>query len=107
MASYKVYFRASALKELEKVPKADQIKILKHINNLAHNPRPYGYKKLVNRDEYRIRQGDFRIVYSVHDDVLVVWILKIDRRDNVYKVREANVEYLAEEKATKMPRNNT
>jgi mRNA interferase RelE/StbE len=103
MALYKVHFRASALKELEKVPKADQIKILKHINNLAHNPRPYGYKKLVNREEYRIRQGDFRIVYSIHDDVMVIWILKIDRRDDVYRAREARAEYHAGESRKHTP----
>jgi mRNA interferase RelE/StbE len=107
MALYKLHFRASALKELEKVPKTDQIKILKHINNLAGNPRPYGYKKLVNRNEYRIRQGDYRIIYSIHDNELVIWIVKVDRRDGVYKAREEKVEYDAGEKAKKTIRNNT
>jgi mRNA interferase RelE/StbE len=95
MALYKLHFRASALKELEKAPKADQIKILKRINNLALNPRPYGYKKLVNRDEYRLRQGDYRIIYSIHDSELVVWIIQIDRRDDVYRVSEEKAKYEA------------
>jgi mRNA interferase RelE/StbE len=107
MALYKVHFKASVLKDLEKVPKADQIKILKHIHNLALDPRPYGYKKLVNRDEYRIRQGDYRIVYSIQDDALVIWILKMDRRDDVYKVKEAKVEYLAGETTPKTIKSNT
>jgi mRNA interferase RelE/StbE len=99
MASYKIRFRVTVEKELEKIPKNDQIRILKHIDSLSDNPRPYGYKKLVNLDEYRIRQGDYRIIYSIHDSELVIWIIQVDRRDDVYRAREEKVEYDAGEKS--------
>jgi mRNA interferase RelE/StbE len=101
MALYKIHFKVTVQKELEKIAKKDQIRILKRINSLALNPRPYGYKKLMKRDEYRIRQGDYRIIYSIHDDELLIWIIKVDRRDDVYRVSEEKAGYSAKKKKVK------
>jgi len=85
MAAYKIYFRRSVLKDLEKVPKKDILKIIKRIEALAHNPRPAGCEKISGLARYRIRQGDYRIIYSIQDDVLTIWIVKIGHRRDVYR----------------------
>jgi mRNA interferase RelE/StbE len=91
----------SVYKELEKVPRKDQIKILKRINSLASNPRPYGYKRLINYDGYRVRQGDYRIVYTIHDKELLVWIVKVGNRQDVYRAREEKEKFSADYLKTK------
>jgi mRNA interferase RelE/StbE len=93
MGLYKIIFSALAQKELEKIPQKIQIQILKRIKNLASNPRPYGYKKLINYPGYRIRHGDYRIIYTIRDKELVVWIVKIEKREEVYLAREEKTEY--------------
>ena len=86
MANYKLRIKKSAVKELEIISrKSDRQRIAARIESLAENPRPPGCKKLSGSDRYRIRQGDFRIVYSVEDDELVVYVVKIGDRKSVYK----------------------
>jgi mRNA interferase RelE/StbE len=79
VASYKVVIKRSAAKELEDVPgKKDRERIVRRIEALASNPRPPGVEKLSGTAEkYRIRQGNFRIVYEIRDDVLVVTVIRI------------------------------
>ncbi len=86
MANYKLRIKKSAVKELEAISrKADRQRIAARIESLAENPRPPGCKKLSGSERYRIRQGDFRIVYSVEDDELVVYVVKIGDRKSVYR----------------------
>ena len=85
MESYKVYFRKSAAKELEKLPKAALRKIIKRIERLSDEPRPAGCEKLSGQELYRIRQGDYRIVSSIQDIELTIWVIKVGHRKNIYK----------------------
>jgi len=86
VANYKLRIKKSAVKELETISrKSDRQRIAARIESLAENPRPPGCKKLSGSDRYRIRQGDFRIVYSVEDDELVVYVVKIGDRKSVYR----------------------
>ncbi len=83
---YKVALKPSAVKEIESVPrKKERQQIIRHIGLLASNPRPPGCKKLSGHDKYRIRQGTYRIVYAIEDGELVVYIVKVGHRKNVYR----------------------
>jgi mRNA interferase RelE/StbE len=83
--SYSLRFKKSAERELRKIPKADLQRITQRIKELAANPRPSGSEKLAGQDSYRIRQGDYRIVYTVDDDQRLVEIIKIGHRREVYR----------------------
>jgi mRNA interferase RelE/StbE len=87
VASYKVLIRKSAAKELEAVAgRKDRERIAQRILALANNPRPAGVEKLSGTSEkYRIRQGNFRILYEIQDDVLVVYVVRIADRKDVYR----------------------
>jgi mRNA interferase RelE/StbE len=85
MAAYELFFRESVWKELKKVPKADLKKILSRIELLGTDPRPTGYEKLTGHELYRIRQGNYRIVYSIQDNELTVWVVKAGHRKDVYR----------------------
>ena len=84
MAAYKISFKKSVLKDFKTVPKKHLIKILERIKLLGDNPRPVDCKKLTNQEKYRLRQGPYRILYSIQDKELTVWIVKIGHRKNVY-----------------------
>jgi mRNA interferase RelE/StbE len=85
MAEYKVYFKRSVLKDLDAISKKDLQRIIERIELLKENPRPSGCEKLSGQERYRVRQGNYRIVYSIHDDVLTVWVVKIGHRRDVYR----------------------
>jgi mRNA interferase RelE/StbE len=85
MAAYKVYFKESVEKDFTAIPKKDLVKILRRIKALSENPRPSGCEKLTGRERYRVRQGRYRIVYSIEDAVLTVWIVKVGHRKDVYR----------------------
>lgn len=85
MANYKILIKASAAKELKSLPKKDIQRITAKIQSLSNEPRPYGCEKLSAQERYRIRQGNYRIVYSIEDDKLIVYIIKIAQRRKVYK----------------------
>lgn len=85
MAVYKVYFKASVEKDLRTIPKKDLKKILRRIGELADNPRPSGCEKLTGQERYRHRQGRYRIVYSIQDDELTVWVVKVGHRRDIYR----------------------
>jgi mRNA interferase RelE/StbE len=85
MAAYELFFRESVWKELKKVPKADLKKILSRIELLGTDPRPKGCEKLTGHELYRIRQGNYRIVYSIQDNELTVWVVKAGHRKDVYR----------------------
>jgi mRNA interferase RelE/StbE len=81
---YKVLIEKGVQKQLEKIPEPDYSKVKAAILGLSINPRPVGSKKLKGRDGYRIRQGDYRIIYDVQDDVLVVQVLAAGHRKDIY-----------------------
>jgi mRNA interferase RelE/StbE len=84
MASYKISIKRSAAKELEKIVLADRRRIIEKIRELASDPRPHGCKKLSGQEKYRLRQGDDRILYEIHDDELIIVLVKIGHRRDVY-----------------------
>ncbi|MEX2163267.1 MAG: type II toxin-antitoxin system RelE/ParE family toxin [Sulfuricaulis sp.] len=86
MGKYKVFIKSSAVKEIEAIPhKKIRQQIVRRIQNLATDPRPNGSEKLTGHDRYRIRQGVYRIVYAVEDEKLVVYIVKVGHRKDVYR----------------------
>jgi mRNA interferase RelE/StbE len=85
VARYSVFIQPSAAKELEKLPVEQRRRIGKKIRSLADEPRPYGCEKLSGDDLYRIRQGDYRVVYSIEDKVLVVLVVRVGHRRDVYR----------------------
>jgi mRNA interferase RelE/StbE len=77
MANYQIEIKASAQKELVKLPKSAVKKLIELIDTLPTNPYPTGCKKLVGADHtYRIRTGDYRIVYSIFDERLTIHVIK-------------------------------
>ena len=85
MARYRLLFKKSIARDLRAIPKKDIRRILKRIETLAVNPRPNGCEKLTDQERYRVRQGSYRIIYEVQDDVCVVVVVKVGRRRNVYR----------------------
>jgi mRNA interferase RelE/StbE len=85
VARYSIRIKRSAIKELELIPaRADRQRIVSSISALAENPRPHGSLKLSGRELYRLRKGRYRILYSIEDRVLVVQVVRIGHRKNVY-----------------------
>lgn len=83
---YSILFKNSALRELRKLPTVFSSQIAKAIDSLSKNPRPHGYKKLQgNENLYRIRSGNYRIVYQIQDTMLIVLVLRIGNRKDVYR----------------------
>ncbi len=87
MARYSIRIKRSAAKEIEAVPgKKDRRRVVRRIAALANNPRPPGCEKLAGRNNrYRVRQGSYRIVYSVEDRELIVWVVRVGHRREVYR----------------------
>ncbi len=85
MVKYKIEIKQSAIKELNNLPKNVLSKIVDKIHFLADNPRPIDCIKLRGKEQYRIRQGKYRILYSIQNEVLVVFIVKIAHRKDMYK----------------------
>ena len=86
MESYKVVISKSAEKEISKLSVKEILKIRETILNLADNPRPFGVKKLEGFDDfYKIKKGNYRIIYTIEDDILTVEVLKVGNRKDVYK----------------------
>jgi mRNA interferase RelE/StbE len=86
MGKYNVIFTKSSVKELDGVPRKDAQRILRRASKLAEDPRPMGCEKLSARPLYRIRQGDYRIVYFINDSNRIVDIIKIGHRREIYRV---------------------
>lgn len=84
-ASYSVVLKRSAERELRKIPKQDLRRIVTRIQDLAQEPRPSGCEKLSGQERYRLRRGDYRIVYAVDDEARAVEVVKIGHRREVYR----------------------
>ena len=86
MEKYKVSIKRSAVKEIEAIPqKKERQRIIRRIGQLAEDPRPPGSKKLSGNEKYRVRQGSYRIVYSIEDYELIVVVVKVGHRKDVYR----------------------
>ena len=89
MGRYRVLIKPSAVKEIETIPqKKDRVRIVSRIQQLADNPRPPGFKKLSGHEYYRIRQGTYRVVYAVHDNELVVYVVKVGHHKDIYRAKK-------------------
>ena len=88
MAAYKIFFKKSVEKDFKVIPKKDLVKILERIEALAEDPRPPGCEKLTGQQRYRLRQGRYRILYSIQDDELTIWVVKVGHRKDIYRLRE-------------------
>jgi len=85
VANYKILIKSTAAKELARLPKKDIQRITSKIKSLSADPRQHGCEKLSAQERYRIRQGNYRIVYSIEDNKLIVYVIKIAHRSVVYK----------------------
>jgi mRNA interferase RelE/StbE len=86
MASYQIEIKPSASKELEKLPRQMVVRIVAAVRQLADNPYPQGVRKLTGFDRtYRIRVGDYRVLYDVYENILVIEIIRIRHRKDVYR----------------------
>ena len=89
METYRIKILPTAQKELASLPKGIRIRIAKKIDSLQTNPTPQGVKLLKGREReaYRVRVGDYRILYQVKKDILTVLVIKIGHRREVYRTR--------------------
>lgn len=86
--AYRVEIKASAVKEIAALPGREQRRVIRAIESLAAAPRPPGARKLSgSEDVYRVRVGDYRIIYQVFDKVLVVQVVRVGHRRDVYRRR--------------------
>jgi mRNA interferase RelE/StbE len=85
VASYSLLIKRSAAKELEGLPLKDRRRIVRRIQNLATDPRPAGVEKLTGEDKYRLRQGDYRILYTIDDAARMIVVVKLGQRGDVYR----------------------
>ena len=81
---YRLVIDRYAQKQLSKIPPPFFNRITKAIFNLANDPRPPGYKKLTGRPGYRIRIGDYRVIYNIEDKILTVIVIDIGNRKDIY-----------------------
>jgi mRNA interferase RelE/StbE len=85
MAEYKIFFKKSVWKDFQSIPDKDLKKILNRIESLSSNPHLPGSQKLSGQERYRLRQGQYRIIYSIQDEELTVWVVKVGHRKGIYR----------------------
>lgn len=85
MESYRIVIKKSAAKEIERIEKKDRIRIIDKIRSLAEDPHPVGSNKLSRQEKYRIRQGNYRILYQVKNEELIINVVKVGHRRDIYK----------------------
>ena len=84
--AYRIIVKPSARKEIERINKPDRLKIIDGITSLSEEPRPSGCKKLVSfKSTYRIRVGDYRIIYTIMDSDLIIEVIKVAHRRESYR----------------------
>lgn len=86
MGNYKIEIKKSAAKEIEDLPSVILKRVITHIKELADNPRPVGCKKLSGEEKYRIRIGNYRILYEINDEIVTVYVVKVAHRKDVYRM---------------------
>ena len=85
MASYRIEVKRSAAKEVAGLPKADCQRVVAKLQALADEPRPHGCEKLTGDEKYRVRQGNYRILYEIDDDARTITIVKVGNRKEIYR----------------------
>jgi mRNA interferase RelE/StbE len=85
MAVYNVFIEKAVFKQLKNIPEKDYQKIMASIAALANDPRPPGCKKLKGRSGYRIREGNYRVVYEINDKILMVTVIEAGDRKEIYE----------------------
>lgn len=85
MASYRLVFKKSVSKDLQRLPGKDLARVLQRIEALAEDPRPEGCEKLTAQEKYRVRQGSYRIIYEIVEQQLVVTVVKVGHRRDIYR----------------------
>ena len=85
MGKYRIEIKKSAVKEIHKLPSREIKKVLIKIESLSENPRAEDCIKLSGEEKYRVRCGDYRILYLIEDDILIVYVVKVGHRKDVYK----------------------
>ncbi|MBU0991832.1 MAG: type II toxin-antitoxin system RelE/ParE family toxin [Proteobacteria bacterium] len=85
MAVYRIFFKNSVWKDFKSIPDKDLTKILSCIESLGENPRQPDCKKLSGQERYRLRYGQYRIIYSIQDEELTIWVVKVAHRRDVYR----------------------
>ena len=85
MARFRILIKPSAVKEIEAIPERDRTRIVYRIQGFAENPRPHGCEKLSMQDRYRIRQGKYRVLYEIRDAEVIVILVKVAHRKEVYR----------------------
>ena len=85
MASYELVFKKSVAKDLRSIPKNDVARILKRIEALCENPQGEGCVKLSAQERYRVRQGVYRIIYEIREHELIVMVVKVGHRSEIYQ----------------------
>jgi len=84
MENYRIEIKKSAVKEIEKLPKSILKRIVNKIQALSTEPRPIGCKKLTADEKYRLRVGDYRVLYRIEDNRVLVYIVKVGHRKKIY-----------------------
>jgi mRNA interferase RelE/StbE len=86
VAKYRLLIKPAAVKDLEAIPlKRDRQRVVERISKLAEDPRPSGSEKISGQDKYRVRQGRYRILYTIEDQDLIVQVVKVGHRKDVYR----------------------
>ncbi len=85
MEEYRIRINRSAAKELKRIEKKDQQRIVERIQKLSNDPRPPGCKKLSGEEKYRIRQGSYRILYQIFDELVIIVVVRIAHRREVFR----------------------
>lgn len=85
MASYRIEIKRSAAKELAGLPPKDRGRVVARIQALAKDPRPVGAEKLSGQERYRLRQGDYRILDEILDQMLTIIVVRVGHRREVYR----------------------
>ncbi len=85
MEKYSIFFRQSVKSDFKKIPGRDLQRIMQRISALTQDPRPHGSEKLSGLERYRVHQGKYRIIYSIQDGELTVWVVKVGHRKDVYQ----------------------
>ena len=84
MARYDLLIKPSAVREIEKLPRKDRARVLRRIASLGDEARPHGCEKLSQEEKYRVRQGSYRIIYSIDDAETTILVVKVGHRKDVY-----------------------
>ena len=86
MGRYRLLIKPLAVKDIEAIPlKRDRQRVVERISKLADDPRPFGVEKISGQDKYRVRQGRYRILYAIEDQDLIVQVVKVGHRKDVYR----------------------